>query len=166
MSGLLRALFVPLVLVLAFSGSAARADPVIGLACSDDHVDLRGDWGSARFRVAIADTDATRAQGLMFVEHLPRWAGMLFVFDGPGHRAFWMMNTLIELDMLFVTPEGSVAHVHHRAIPHDRTPISGGDGIQYVLEINGGMARDLGITPGSVLRHPRLDPAIAAWPCD
>lgn len=166
MSGLLRALFVPLVLVLAFSGSAARADPVIGLACSDDHVDLRGDWGSARFRVAIADTDATRAQGLMFVEHLPRWAGMLFVFDGPGHRAFWMMNTLIELDMLFVTPEGRVAHVHHRAIPHDRTPISGGDGIQYVLEINGGVARDLGITPGSVLRHPRLDPAIAAWPCD
>lgn len=135
-------------------------------ACADTRVDLRGAWGNARFTVEIADDDASRAQGLMHRESMPRWSGMLFVFDGPGRRSFWMANTLIELDMLFITPEGVVAHVHDRAIPHDRTPISGGDGIQYVLEINGGLAAQLGIASGSEMRHPRLDQTIAAWPCD
>ena len=135
-------------------------------ACADDRVDLRGDWGSARFGVEIADDDASRSQGLMHRDALPRWSGMLFIFDGPGRRSFWMANTLIELDMLFIAPDGVVAHVHDRAIPHDRTPVSGGDGIQYVLEINGGMAAQLGITPGSELRHPRLDPQVASWPCE
>ncbi len=134
--------------------------------CAENRVDLRGDWGSARFNVEIADTDATRAQGLMHRESMPRWSGMLFIFDGPGRRSFWMANTLIELDMLFITPEGIVAHVHDRAIPHDRTPVSGGDGIQYVLEINGGLAAQLGISTGSEMRHPRLDQGVASWPCE
>ena len=153
--------------VLVLLAAMILAAPVrAGETCDETRVDLRGDWGSARFRVEIADTDASRAQGLMFVESMPRWSGMLFVFDGPGLRSFWMANTLIELDMLFITPEGRVAHVHDRAIPHDRTPISGGDGIQFVLEINGGIARQLGIDAGSEMRHPRVNPDIALWPCD
>ncbi len=160
----LRALALLFVLVLA---APILVAPVQAAACSETHVDLRGDWGSARFRVEIADTDATRAQGLMFVEAMPRWSGMLFVFDSPGPRSFWMANTLIELDMLFITPEGRVAHVHHRAIPHDRTPVSSeNDGIQYVLEINGGMAESLGIDAGTEMRHPRLAPETALWPCE
>ncbi len=139
--------------------SAAQA------ACRDGAVDLRGDWGSARFSVEIADTDETRAQGLMHREHLPRSAGMLFVYDQPTRAVFWMRNTLIPLDMIFIDPQGVVRHVHHEAIPHDETPIDGGGGVQMVLEINGGLARSLGIAPGSELRHPRLEQEHAAWPC-
>ncbi len=134
--------------------------------CSDDRVELRGDWGTARFRVAIADDPAERAQGLMHVEEMPRMAGMLFVYERPGSVAFWMENTLIPLDMLFITEAGLVRRVHSNAIPLDRTSIPGGSpDIRYVLEINGGVADDLGITEGSQLRHPVIPQDTALWPC-
>ncbi len=134
--------------------------------CAEDRVDLRGPWGQATFSVEIADTDETRAQGLMNRTELPRFAGMLFIFEPPPRRVhFWMDNTLIPLDMLFFDARGVLTRIHHHARPLDRTPIDGGEGVLYVLEINGGLARTLGITEGSVLRHPRIDPAQAAWPC-
>lgn len=135
-------------------------------ACRDDVVTLRGDWGQARFSVEIADTEATRARGLMFRESMPRGAGMLFIYDHPQVVAFWMRNTLIPLDMIFMEADGRVAHVHHEAVPLDETPIWGGNRIQYVLEINGGLARQFGIAPGSEMRHPRLAQDRALWPCD
>ena len=67
--------------------------------------------------------------------------------------------------MIFVDPTGVVRHVHHRAVPGDLTHISGGDGILKVLEINGGLAKRLGIGPGSELQHPAIDAACAVWPC-
>lgn len=145
---------------LAIAGAAAAE-------CRDDRVDLRGPWGQAAFTVELADTDASRAQGLMHRPSMPRFSGMLFVFEPPPGRAvFWMENTLIPLDMLFLDETGTVTRIHHEARPLDRTPIDGGDAVLYVLEINGGMARRLGIAEGSALRHPRIDPALAAWPCD
>jgi uncharacterized membrane protein (UPF0127 family) len=135
--------------------------------CRDDRVELRGDWGSARFRVAIADDPAERAQGLMHVEEMPRLSGMLFVYERPGPVAFWMENTLIPLDMIFVAEDGTVRRVHSNAIPLDRTSIPGGsDDIRYVLEINGGVAEEFGISEGSVLRHPAIPQDMAVWPCD
>ena len=134
-------------------------------ACRDDAVHLRGDWGQARFSVEIADTDALRAQGLMNRPSMPRMAGMLFIYDGPQRAVFWMENTLIPLDMIFMDATGRVTHIHHEAEPLDRTPIDGGNDVLMVLEINGGMSRRLGIDAGSEMRHPRLDPARAAWPC-
>jgi uncharacterized membrane protein (UPF0127 family) len=133
--------------------------------CSEASVSLRGDWGTARFSVEVADDPQERAVGLMHRESLPRSAGMLFVYERPQRLSFWMRNTLIELDMIFVDPQGVVQHVHHRAQPLDETPIFGGDDLTHVLEINGGMAEQLGIAPGSVLRHPSFAAATAAWPC-
>lgn len=134
--------------------------------CAPDRVDLRGPWGQARFSVEVVDTPETRAQGLMYRESLPRSAGMLFIYDAPTTASFWMRNTLIPLDMLFIGPTGEVTHIHHEAIPEDTTPIPGGDNVLMVLEINGGMARAIGIEEGSALRHPRLDQDTALWPCD
>lgn len=133
-------------------------------ACDADRVELRGDWGTARFRVEIADTPDTRARGLMFVEELPASSGMLFVYDRPGAQSFWMKNTLIPLDMLFIRPDGTVQYVHDNAVPGDLTPISGGDGVLAVLEINGGLAGQLGIEEGAEVRHPAFGED-AAWPC-
>lgn len=144
----------------------AMLAPVAGWAeCRDAAVDLRGPWGQAQFTVEVVDTPETRAQGLMFRESMGRWAGMLFVYEEPGRAVFWMRNTLIPLDMIFVDPAGIVTRVHSDAVPLDETPIDGGGGVLYVLEINAGMAERLGIAPGSELRHPRIDPALAAWPC-
>jgi uncharacterized protein len=135
--------------------------------CRPDRVELRGPWGTAAFTVEVADTPESRALGLMNRPSMPRYSGMLFIFEPPpGRASFWMENTLIPLDMLFLDQEGRVSHVHHEARPLDRTPIHGGDAVMYVLEINGGMARRLGITEGSELRHPGIDPELAAWPCE
>ncbi|MDF1726929.1 MAG: DUF192 domain-containing protein [Sulfitobacter sp.] len=134
-------------------------------ACRMDTVHLRGDWGVARFSVEIADDPEEQARGLMFREKLPLSAGMLFVYERPRSASFWMRNTLIPLDMLFVDARGVVQKIHPQAIPRDETPIEGGEGVLAVLEINGGMAARLGITEGSVLRHPALPGDGLAWPC-
>jgi len=134
-------------------------------ACLEDRLELRGDWGMARFRVEVADDTSERATGLMYRESLPSQAGMLFVYERPQSVAFWMENTLIPLDMIFADETGTVTRIHENAIPGDRTPIPGGDNIQFVLEINGGMAETLGITVGSQIQHPAIDPELAAWPC-
>lgn len=133
-------------------------------ACREDTVFLRGDWGQARFAVELAQDPDAQARGLMFRETLPKSAGMLFLYDRPQQLSFWMRNTLIELDIIFVDPAGVVRHIHHRAQPLDETPVSGGDGLQAVLEINGGLAQAMGIAPGTELRHPFFG-ADAAWPC-
>lgn len=142
------------------------AGSVLAADCAPDRLDLRQGETTLRFRVEVADDAAERIRGLMYREQLPRFGGMLFVYDAPEPVAFWMKNTLIPLDMLFFDASGRLAAVHENAVPGDLTPIPGGDAIQYVLEINGGAARKLGIAPGAELRHPALDQARAAWPCD
>ncbi|WP_319823562.1 DUF192 domain-containing protein [Thalassovita sp.] len=133
--------------------------------CRADTVFLRGDWGQARFSVELADDADERARGLMYREHLATSAGMLFVYPRPQRVSFWMRNTLIPLDMIFLDDRGTVRRVHENAVPGDETPIHGGDDIRFVLEVNGGMARKLGLTPGSVMRHPSVRSGLAAWPC-
>ena len=144
---------------------AVLAGPVAA-ACAPDRVELKGPRGIARFTVEVADTDATRSRGLMFRERMASSAGMLFVYPRPGRAVFWMKNTLIPLDMIFADATGVVRRVHANAIPHDETPIDGGEGVLAVLEINGGLARRLGIEPGSVMRHPAFAGGPAAWPCE
>lgn len=134
-------------------------------ACTSDRVSLTGDRGEVFFSVEIADDPAERSQGLMFRENMPMSSGMLFVYERPQRVSFWMKNTLIPLDMIFLNERGVVEHVHENAIPGDLTPIPGGDNILVVLEINGGLARRLGIKPGAEMRHEVFDPSIAALPC-
>ena len=146
-------------------GLLAMGGPVLA-ACSENRVDLRGAFGTAGFSVEVADTPEARAQGLMNRDSLPRSAGMLFVYDAPQRATFWMKNTRIPLDMIFLDSKGQVLGVHANARPMDTTIIDGGLGVLAVLEINGGLAARLGIAPGDMLRHPAFDPATAAWPCD
>ena len=134
-------------------------------ACDLERVDLRSELGQTRFSVEVADTPRERSLGLMHRETMPRSAGMLFVYDKPQPVSFWMRNTLIPLDMIFMDKRGVVQRVHENAVPLDETGIDGGDGIQFVLEINGGLAGRLGIVEGAELRHPAIG-ADAAWPCE
>lgn len=152
-------MFRAAVLAFAVFSNVAYAE------CRDDRISLRGDWGQADFFVEVADDNSERAQGLMFRETMPSNAGMLFVYDHPQRVAFWMRNTLIPLDMIFADETGLVQKVHANAVPLDETTIPGGDGIQFVLEINGGRAALFGISPGTQLRHPAVDEKLALWKC-
>jgi uncharacterized membrane protein (UPF0127 family) len=91
--------------------------------------------------------------------------GMLFVYDRPQSVSFWMRNTLISLDMVFIDADGVVQSIHENAVPLDETPIFGGEDIQFVLEINGGMAARLGLSAGDVMQHPAFSPT-PIWPCE
>ena len=141
---------------MAFDGASGPA--FAAQSCSEARVDIRppaqsGLQSRESFAVEIADTPESRAQGLMYREAMAPDAGMLFVYEKPTHPSFWMENTLIPLDMIFVDATGVVTRVHDSAQPLDRTPIDGGPGVQYVLEINGGVSKQLGIKPGDKVEH-------------
>jgi uncharacterized membrane protein (UPF0127 family) len=153
----LRRLFLAFIFFIGLVASAQAA-------CAPDKIDLRGAWGQATYTIELADTPEERARGLMFRESLPRRTGMLFLYDRPQSVSFWMRNTLIPLDMVFIDETGVVRHVHENAIPGDETPIPGGPDILAVLEIKGGQAAQLGLRPGTEVRHPALG-AAAVWAC-
>ena len=135
-------------------------------ACAVSRLDVRLADGRESFAVEVADEPDERSQGLMFRTEMSAASGMLFVYDSPRRVQFWMKNTLLPLDMVFADSTGTVTRVHEGAVPGDLTAIDGGKGVQFVLEINAGLATKLGIAPGSVLRHPAIPVETAAWPCD
>lgn len=146
-------------------GHACRCENAIA-ALPEGARDDYGGFGQAVFNVEVAADDASRAQGLMHVAHMPMSKGMLFVYDQPQQLAFWMRNTLIELDMLFLDDFGEIKHIHHRAQPLDETVISPGTmKLKGVLEINGGLALRMGIATGDTLRHPAFVSRDTPWEC-
>jgi uncharacterized protein len=134
---------------------AAAALPAVA-QCGPGRLVVQAGDVRHEFAVELADTDASRAQGLMGRAHLPSAAGMLFAYDAPQRAQFWMENTLIPLDMIFAAPDGVIKRVHANAVPLDRSVIDGGEGVQFVLEINGGLAQRIGIAPGARLHHPAI----------
>lgn len=104
--------------------------------------------GTHAFAVEIADDDAERARGLMFRETLPQDQGMLFLFPDSAERSFWMHNTPLPLDIIYISAKGEVVSIQKNAIPYDRTPLPSYGPAAAVLEINGGLSDRLGIRPG------------------
>ena len=149
-----------LVVVLLVPGLARAQED-----CAPDRLDIRSGGSSVRFSVEVVDTPQGRAVGLMNRPSMGKFAGMLFVYPSAKPVSFWMRNTLISLDMLFIGADGVVDRVHENAVPLDETPIFGGEEIQYVVEINGGMARTLGIEAGAEVRHPAISGPDVVWSC-
>ncbi|WP_348524710.1 DUF192 domain-containing protein [Paracoccus marinaquae] len=155
-------------LILAGTSVAAAPPPA---DCAPDRAIFLTSEGTETFRIEIADTVEERGQGLMYRRSLPAGEGMLFIYDEPAELSFWMRNTLIPLDMIFLDEKGVIRHVKREAQPLDETPVPGaapGDPDPerlMVLEIAGGEALRLGLAPGQPMAHPRLDPSLAAWPC-
>jgi uncharacterized membrane protein (UPF0127 family) len=100
------------------------------------------------FRVELAISRDEQARGLMYRQHLDADAGMLFVNDAPGPLVFWMKNTLIPLDMIFIGPDHRIVGIVENAEPQTETPRRVDGLSQYVLEIGGGLASKLGIQAG------------------
>lgn len=109
--------------------------------------------GRARFQVEIAATQAEQKRGLMFRKVLASDRGMLFVYKRPQPAAFWMKNTLIPLDIIYIRPDGKILSIVRNARPHDETPLPAGGLVLGVLEIAGGRAAQLGVLPGDRVLH-------------
>nr|WP_269844488.1 DUF192 domain-containing protein [Acidimangrovimonas sediminis] len=118
------------------------------------------------FQVKYARTDDERTRGLMNVRHLDADAGMLFLFGTPQSVSFWMHNTLIPLDMVFLDRAGRVTRIAEKAKPMDDTPIFGGDKVFAVLEVNGGAAAHAGLRVGAQMRAGVMPQSAALWRCD
>ncbi len=109
--------------------------------------------GRARFLVEIAATRAEQQRGLMFRKALAPDRGMLFIYNRPQPAAYWMKNTLIPLDIIYIQPDGRILSIVRNARPHDETPLSSGGLVLGVLEIAGGRAAQLGVLPGDRVLH-------------
>lgn len=105
------------------------------------------------FDIEIAINKPDQVKGLMFRTEMAEDAGMLFYFGEETERAFWMKNTLIPLDIIFIKANGTIHHIHERAIPEDLTRIPSYGPVAAVLEINGGMAEKLNIQKGDIIKH-------------
>lgn len=109
--------------------------------------------GRTKFMVEVVDNDATREKGLMFRKSLAADRGMLFDFKKPREVYFWMRNTLIPLDIIYIKADGRVLSIARNARPHDETPLPSGGPILGVLEISGGRAAEIGVLPGDRVIH-------------
>jgi hypothetical protein len=107
---------------------------------------------SCRFDIELAVTPEEQARGLMFRKSMAEKEGMFFVFDRDEIRHFWMRNTLIPLDMIFIDSKLSVVDIHRNAKPLDETVISSQKPARYVLEVNAGNADKCRIKPGSHIK--------------
>jgi len=106
------------------------------------------------FSVEIVDNDADRAKGLMYRKELPEGKGMLFDFQREQEVSFWMQNTYIPLDMLFIRGDGTILRIAENTEPLSTRMIPSGGPVRGVLEVIGGTARKFGIAPGDRVAHP------------
>jgi uncharacterized membrane protein (UPF0127 family) len=117
-------------------------------------VEVITNGGSHRFQVWIADNDQSRERGLMFVRTLPADQGMLFLFDRPRFASFWMHNTYLSLDIVFIRADGVVVNVARDAEPMSLQPIESVEPVTGVLELLAGTAARIRIVAGERVRHP------------
>ena len=150
----MRSLRLPAILLVglfvAFAGPARAADP--------HTLEIASNTGVHTFSVEIVDNDAARAKGLMFRKELPEGQGMLFDFKQDQDVAFWMENTYISLDMIFIRGDGRILKIAENTTPLSTRQIPSGGPVRGVLEVIAGTARKFGIAPGDLVAHPIFRP--------
>lgn len=147
-----RSLLGLLASVLLLMG-AGQSSPTHATTLRQEPLEITTSKATIRFTVEIADTEATRNRGMMYRKSLAPDKGMLFDFKTPREAAFWMRNTLIPLDIIFITQDGRILTIARNAVPHSEVPIPSGGVIRGVLELAGGRAAQLGIYPGDRVKH-------------
>lgn len=131
---------------------AALSTPAV--AAGLDRLQIVTASGIHEFQVEIANDDASRERGLMFRRFMPADRGMLFEFEQDAPVSFWMKNTYIPLDMIFISRVGVIEHVVANAEPLSEGVIPSGSSCRAVLELNGGTAAAIGLKVGDTVRHP------------
>ncbi len=106
------------------------------------------------FAIELAVTPDEQARGLMFRRELPEGQGMLFDFGREQPASFWMKNTYVSLDMIFIRADGRILRIAENTVPLSETLVPSGGPVRAVLEVLAGTARKLGIAPGDRVAHP------------
>lgn len=146
---------VKIFLILLFLiPNAASAQDIDHQVCTlPTHLEIEGTGSRYAFEVELALTPQQQSAGLMYRKEMADDHGMLFYYPVPQHVSFWMKNTYISLDLVFIRHDGTIAHIAHNATPLSLAPIRSGHEVTGVLELNGGLAVKLGIVEGDVVQH-------------
>ncbi|MEX0955879.1 MAG: DUF192 domain-containing protein [Rhizobiaceae bacterium] len=157
-AGFLATAFVAIAIVASLAGGPVSAQtgkpmllpvdpaPLIAMTAS----------GEQQFAIEVADDNTERSRGLMFRRDLPQRRGMLFVFEDTRRVAFWMKNTPLPLDLIFLGEDGRVLDILP-GVPFSEAPIAPAGMVRFVLELHEGTAKAAGIDVGDRLRHPEID---------
>lgn len=160
-SGWLKALALWLVLLAALlrpaGTGAAEGEPMILPVDPAPLVAVTGQ-GDRRFSIEIADEPSERQAGLMFRRTMADDHGMLFVFEAPQPVGFWMRNTIMPLDLIFIGQDGRIKAIRQGA-PYSDAVISPDQPVRFVLELKAGTAAKEGIVDGDLVRHPAISAA-------
>jgi uncharacterized membrane protein (UPF0127 family) len=132
---------------------ADTVDPRAQTGLQEVSLTIRSKTGEHRFTVEVAATPDQQERGLMFRKSLAPDRGMIFPYNPPQVVGFWMKNTLIPLDIIYIRADGTIAHIAN-AEPMDLTPLPSGEPVVLVLEIAGGRAAQLGIKEGDKVSWP------------
>jgi uncharacterized membrane protein (UPF0127 family) len=135
------------ILILLFAGGSART-------AGEQTIEIASKTGVHSFSVEIADNDAERAKGLMYRKELPEGRGMLFDFHRDQEVSFWMQNTYIPLDIIFIRGDGRILRIEENTEPLSTKLIPSRGAVRAVLEVIGGTSRKLGIAPGDRVASP------------
>ncbi|MCQ1837028.1 DUF192 domain-containing protein [Neorhizobium galegae] len=150
-SSFLKSALAALFLILA--GSAVAQD----VAFPREELSIRTAAGQTyKFSVELAFTDAQRERGLMYRKVMAPDAGMLFDFGTPRPVSMWMENTILPLDMLFIQGDGTISHIRENAVPYSRDIIDSRGPVKFVLELNAGRSKSLGIKVGDKVISKRI----------
>lgn len=144
----LAGLLVSLALFALVACSGAAPGPVVTVHSAP---------GDTVVSVELALTHEAQARGLMYRTELAESAGMLFVFDGDEERTFWMSNTPIPLDIIYIRSDATIVSIAARTTPYSERTIPSRGAARYVLEVPGGWAERHGVKPGDRLTLPKLD---------
>jgi uncharacterized protein len=133
------------------SAATCREQPKVVIATREGH--------DVTFAVEIADTPAKRELGLQYRRELPADRGMIFLFPVESDHSFWMKNTFIPLDMIFISRDRKIVGIVEQAVPFSTDPRVVSVPSLYVLEINGGLSRRHGFRPGDTVRFEGISSA-------
>ena len=128
-------------------------DPKKAQSLPESPLVIVSNGASHRFTVELADDDAERGTGLMHRGSMAADHGMIFDFQTPRRVAFWMRNTFIPLDMLFLKSDGEIVHIIENVAPHSEDTVGPDRPVRGVLELNAGIVKKLGLKVGDVVQH-------------
>jgi uncharacterized protein len=144
-----RALSAIALMVALFIATACQGQPKVTIVTKEGR--------ERSFQVEIADTPAKREMGLQYRRDLATDRGMIFLFPNESQQAFWMKNTPIPLDMIFINRDRKIVGIVEQATPFTLDSRSVNGASQYVLEINGGLARKYGLMKGDSVRFEGIN---------
>jgi uncharacterized membrane protein (UPF0127 family) len=149
------------VICFSLQTTVAAEEQAMELPVHPEPLVAETDEGARSFTIEIADDPGERSRGLMFRQEMDNDHGMLFVFEESQPVGFWMRNTPLPLDLVFIGQDGKVRAIE-RGEPFSEAPIAPGESVQFVLELNAGTAAEAGIENGDLIRHPAISQAAGA----